>query len=338
MHTQATIEAVAYDIPEKRVPSSWVEDQIAPLLDRLKVPRGQIEGLTGIRERRLWEIGTRPSAVATRAARKAIEKAGIDTEEIGVLISTSVCKDYIEPSVASLVHNNLGLPSACLNFDVGNACLAFMNAINIIKMMIEAGQIKYGLIVDGEGSQDVIHSTVKILNQPESDLQTLYDHFATLTLGSGAAAMVVGRGDLSKTGHVINQSISRAATEYSGLCAGQRDSMITDAPTLLINGVNLAHKTWLLAEKTIENWSDATIDRYIPHQVSQRNMDSLNQKLGLNPEKHFLTFPFLANVGPAAIPITLAMAEEEDHVKKGDHVGLMGIGSGLNCTMMSVTW
>jgi 3-oxoacyl-[acyl-carrier-protein] synthase III len=114
--------------------------------------------------------------------------------------------------------------------------------------------------------------------------------------------------------------------------------MITDAPTLLINGVNLAHKTWLLAEKTIENWSDATIDRYIPHQVSQRNMDSLNQKLGLNPEKHFLTFPFLANVGPAAIPITLAMAEEEDHVKKGDHVGLMGIGSGLNCTMMSVTW
>lgn len=338
MHTQVTIESVAYEIPEERVTSEWVEDQIGGLLHRLKIPRGQIEGLTGIRERRFWPPATQPSDVATRAARKAIEKAGVASEDIGILISTSVCKDYIEPSVACLVHGNLGLRPECLNYDIGNACLAFMNAISVIKMMIEAGQIDYGLIVDGEGSREVVESTINILNRPEADIKSLYDHFATLTLGSGAAAMVLARGDRSKTNHVVNKSVSLAATEHSRLCAGQRDCMITDAPTLLINGVKLAYATWQLAEKTIDNWSDATIDRYIPHQVSQRNMEALNKKLGLTPEKHFLTFPFLANVGPAAVPITLAMAEEEGKLKKGDHIGLMGIGSGLNCTMMSVSW
>ncbi len=335
---KVTIESVAYELPPHRVTSEWIEDQISSLLNRLKISPGQILALTGIRERRFWDPDVTPSHAATMAARKAIEKAGISPQDIGVLISTSVCKDFIEPSVACLVHGNLKLSPHCLNFDVGNACLAFINAMNIIGMMIEKGQVQYGLIVDGEGSRGVVESTIRILNSPESTMQSLSDHFATLTLGSGAAAMVLSHKEISRTNHVIHNSVSLAATEYSHLCRGQRDQMITNAPVLLVNGVKLAYDTWRLATEKIKNWSDPTIDHYIPHQVSRRNMEALNRKLGLSPEKLFLTFPFLGNVGPAAIPMTLAMAEEEGRFKSGDHLALMGIGSGLNCTMMSVTW
>lgn len=337
MPSNVTIESVSYELPSERIPSQWIEDRIGGLLDRIKM-RGQIEGLTGIKERRFWEPGVMPSDVATIAARKAIEMADIDQKDIGVLISTSVSKDFIEPSVACLVHGNLGLPPECMNFDIANACLAFINAMEIVRLMIESGQIKYGLIVDGESSREVVESTIRILKQPDMALKDLYAHFATLTLGSGAAAMVLTHKDLSRTGHIINNSVNLAATEHSRLCCGQRDHMLTDASTLLVNGVKLAHKTWQYAEKKMHGWSDQTIDHYIPHQVSQRNMDALNAKLGLTPEKHYLTFPFLGNVGPAAVPITLAMAIEDDRIQKGDHVALMGIGSGLNCTMMSVSW
>jgi len=114
--------------------------------------------------------------------------------------------------------------------------------------------------------------------------------------------------------------------------------MTADASKVLIFGVELAKKTWDLASSTLTNWSDAQIDAYIPHQVSRRNMDVLNSKLGLTPEKHHLNFPTLGNIGPAAVPITLCQAAESGRLRAGDHVALMGIGSGLNCSMMSVTW
>jgi 3-oxoacyl-[acyl-carrier-protein] synthase-3 len=114
--------------------------------------------------------------------------------------------------------------------------------------------------------------------------------------------------------------------------------MTADAAKVLIFGVELARKTWDLASDTLNRWSDAQIDAYMPHQVSQRNMDVLNEKLGLTPAKQHLNFPVLGNIGPAAVPISLCQAAESGRIRSGDHVALMGIGSGLNCSMMSVTW
>ncbi|MGD8369436.1 MAG: 3-oxoacyl-[acyl-carrier-protein] synthase III C-terminal domain-containing protein, partial [Desulfobacterales bacterium] len=116
------------------------------------------------------------------------------------------------------------------------------------------------------------------------------------------------------------------------------DRMIADAHGVLVHGVQLAHETWKTACSELENWRDETIDLYIPHQVSRRNMDVLCKTLGIGPEKFHLNFPTLGNIGPAALPITLAQAEEEGRTADGAHIALMGIGSGLNCTMMSVTW
>jgi 3-oxoacyl-[acyl-carrier-protein] synthase III len=332
------IEAVACTLPASVITSADIEAQLAGTMARIGIKPGLIEGLTGIRERRFWDADQQASDVATLAAEKVLAESGIPREAIGCLISTSVSKDYIEPSVASLVHGNLGLADHCINYDIGNACLGFVNAIASVGMMIDAGLLDYGLIVDGENSREVVEATIDRLRKPDATPESFRDQFATLTLGSGAVAMIVCRRELSRSGHRVNGAVTRAATRHCRLCLGQRDYMTADASKVLIFGVELARQTWDLASKSLANWSDAEIDAYMPHQVSRRNMDVLNEKLGLTPRKHHLNFPTLGNIGPAAVPITLCQADESGRIHAGNHVALMGIGSGLNCSMMSVTW
>ncbi len=181
-------------------------------------------------------------------------------------------------------------------------------------------------------------STVKRLQQPEVDMQVFRDNFATLTLGSGAAAMVLGRAEHSKSSHRLNGVVSLAATEHNHLCVGQPDYMKTDASALLMAGVKLASETWQLAQEQLENWTDAQIAVYTPHQVGARHMAAVADAIGINHSKLYLNFPVLGNIGPAALPISLAQAAEAGRIGDGDHVALLGIGSGLNCSMMSVTW
>ena len=332
------IEAVACALPTTIITSADIESRLSATLERMGIKPGIIEGLSGIRERRFWAADQQASDVATLAAEKVLAKTGIPREAIGCLISTSVSKDYIEPSVASLVHGNLGLADDCINYDMGNACLGFVNAIASVGMMIDAGLVDYGLIVDGENSREVVEATIERLKQPDARPDDFRDQFATLTLGSGAVAMIVCHRMLSSTGHAVNGSVTRAATRHSRLCLGQRDRMTADASKVMIFGVQLAKQTWDLASSTLKRWSDEQIDAYMPHQVSRRNMDVLNEKLGLTPEKQHLNFPTLGNIGPAAVPITLCQASESGRIRSDDHVALMGIGSGLNCSMMSVTW
>ena len=140
---------VAVD-PPIRVTSREIELRLKPTLDRLGVRDDLLEEVSGIGARRFWERGTSPSDAATLAAEKALDQSGIDRQKIGVIINTSVCRDYLEPSTACIVHGNLGLNEDCLNFDVGNACLAFMNGMDIAARMIERAEVDYALIVDGE--------------------------------------------------------------------------------------------------------------------------------------------------------------------------------------------
>ena len=155
--------------------------------------KGLLQSLSGIRARRFWEGETQPSEVATQAAQAALDKANVAPEQIGALINTSVCRDYIEPSTACLVHGNLNLPEDCLNYDLGNACLGFMNGMDAAAQMIENGAIDHALIVDGESNRFPIAQTIERLSDNECTEMDFRSQFATLTLGSGAAAMVLSR-------------------------------------------------------------------------------------------------------------------------------------------------
>ena len=338
LFTSVAIESVAYEVPPHSVSSTDLEDRLRSVMARLKLPLRPIELLTGIAERRFWERGMRVHEAATRVAHHAIEKAGIDPARIGVLINTSVCKDYLEPSMASLVHGDLGLPAACVNFDIANACLGFLNGIEVAGRMIEAGQADYALIVDGESSREIVEATIDRLTRGEPTAQEFWDSFATLTLGSGAVAMVLSNARLSRTTHRVNGSVSLADTSQNRLCLGTAERMVTESTKLLKAGVALARQTWILATRAIPRWLESGIDQYVCHQVGKPHMLALCEALGIDLSKCFLTYPRHGNVGPAAVPLTLVLAEEAGRVRPGDHVALMGIGSGLNVAMMSVTW
>jgi len=336
-HENVCIETLGYVLPPNVVSSETLFDLLKATLERLRIPWEGLQALTGVEERRFWDRGIPVHRPAAQAARKALDASGVPASDVGCLVSTSVCKDYIEPSTASLVHGELGLGPDCLNFDVGNACLAFMNGISIVASMIEKGQIRAGIVVDAESARDVTEATVKRLQSETTDGDKLREQFAALTLGSGAVAAVLTHRSISRSQHRLLGHVSQADTRYSKVCLGTPTEMVTDQKTLLQAGLALANRTWGLACRTFD-WTRDNIDFFICHQVGATHHRMFFEGLGLDLAKSFVTFPFLGNVGPASVPLTLALACERGKVKKGDRVALMGIGSGLNCAMMDVLW
>jgi len=320
-----------------RVTSKEITERLAPTFDRLGLRRNLLEELSGIVARRFWKSDTQPSDAATLAAEKALEDAGIDRREIGVIINTSVCRDYLEPSTACIVHGNLGLSEDCINFDVGNACLAFLNGMDIAARMIERGEVDYALIVDGESSRPITEATIERLLDPLVGEQQFRAEFASLTLGSGAAAVVMARRDLAPEGHAYLGSVTRAATQFNKLCHGHMHQMMTDTRTLLTEGLKLAGKTFQAACSAL-GWVASELDQFVIHQVSKVHTESLVGMLGLDPRKVHAIYPEMGNIGPASVPMVLAKAVELGKVEKGDRIALLGIGSGLNCAMAEVVW
>jgi 3-oxoacyl-[acyl-carrier-protein] synthase III len=331
------IQSLAAIDPPHRITSREIEEKLRPTLDRLGIRDDLLEEVSGIGARRFWDRGVAPSDAATLAAEKALAEAGVDKNRIGVIINTSVCRDFLEPSTACIVHGNLGLGENCLNFDVGNACLAFMNGMDIAARMIERGELEYALVVDGASSRQITEATIERLLGEEIGETQFRAEFASLTLGSGAAAMVMARKDLAPDGHAYLGSVSRAATEFNRLCQGQMDRMVTDTRVLLSEGLKLAASTFQAARAAL-GWVVSELDQFVIHQVSKVHTDSLVSLLGLDPGKVHAIYPEMGNIGPASVPIVLAKAVELGKVKKGDRVGLLGIGSGLNCAMAEVVW
>ncbi|MCA9780736.1 MAG: 3-oxoacyl-ACP synthase III [Candidatus Eremiobacteraeota bacterium] len=337
LHANVCLESIAYHLPQEVMSMEDTFEQLEPLLERLRIPSSGVLGASGVEERRFWPRGTTIAEVAAQAAAKALQASGLEASDIGCLISTSVCKDYIEPSMASLVHGRLGLPPKSLNFDIGNACLAFLNGMSVLADMIEQGRFKAALIVDAESAREVIEQTIARLLGTETNVDDFRDNFAALTLGSGAVAAVLTHASISKTGHRVTGHVALADTRHSDLCLGQPTEMIVHARPLMEAGVDLAKRTWTEAEQEF-GWRPDDIDLFVCHQVGRRHHEFLFESLGLDANRAYITYPFLGNVGPASVPLTLALALERGRLTEGNKVALMGIGSGLNCSMMEIMW
>jgi 3-oxoacyl-[acyl-carrier-protein] synthase III len=313
-----------------------LEASLAPFYARQGISAGILETLTGIRARRIGAPGATIAEAAEGVARAALSRAGIEPAAIGLLVSTSVCRDVIEPSTASTVHGRLGLAPTCLNFDVANACLGFLDGLSLAGRMIDAGEIEYALVVDAEDSRHVLEATIARLNE-SGDREALRTNLATLTLGSGAAAMAVGRASRHRDRPRLCGMVTRAATEHNHLCRGQHDRMETDSIGLLAAGVELGRQTFEAARAEL-GWTSDALDEVVLHQVSATHTDRVLDTLGIGRDRALRIYPDYGNVGPAAVPMAFSMGVEAGRIGPGARVGLMGIGSGLNCTMAEVSW
>lgn len=348
------LESIVHHLPDQIVTSEEIESRLKPVYDRLKLSPGRLELFTGIRERRFWDPGTMPSDVAAIAGKKAIEEADTRQEDIGLLIHSSVSRDFLEPATASVVHQKIGLNEHTMIFDLSNACLGFLNSMVIAANMIERGMIRKALVVAGENGKPLVESTIHDLNHNRRhDRKSIKASFASLTIGSGAAAAVISEASISSTQHRILGGSYMVASDYNNLCQGGQTSetartdigiqdeaqilMNTDSETLLMAGCSLARRNWQKAKETL-SLSNEDFARFFCHQVGTAHRKLLLETLKINPDKDYVTFPFLGNMGSVSVPATLSIGLREGMLKKDDNIALLGIGSGINTLMLGLKW
>jgi acyl-CoA:acyl-CoA alkyltransferase len=332
LHNTTMLSVCAVEAPIV-VPSSAFDDRLAATYQRVGMKPGMLAERAGVVERRWWPADVSFADAAAMAGAKALAEAGIIPAQVGVMINTSVSREYLEPSTAVAVHHQLGLPTSCLNFDLANACLGFVNAIQLAGNMIDAGQADYAVLVDAEGSRYTQEVTLGRLEGEDATEADLRSQFATLTLGSGAAAVVLGRADRHPEGHRVVGGVSRAGTEHHDLCVGDLDRMRTDTKRLFEAGLALALETWRDAKAEFD-WQG--IDWFVAHQTSVVHIRAMAAALGVDPTRFPLTLPTYGNMGPAAVPFTLA--RHADDLRSQDRILLLGIGSGLNTSYAEIIW
>ena len=342
-YTKVCLNDFGSVLPPVVLSSDAIEERLQPLYERLKLPVGRLELMTGIQTRRLWPARTRPSSGAAAAGALAIAKAGVPLADLECLLFTSVSRDMMEPATASFVHRSLDLPPACLLFDISNACLGFLDGMIMLANMIELGQVKAGLLVAGETAEDLIESTLShLLADTSLTRKSIKPLFASLTIGSGAVAVVMTSRDYKDTGHYLRGGACRANTAHNDLCQGGQNAeqgtlMSTDSEQLLEKGIETAAACWQVFIAEL-GWSKETIDRYFCHQVGKAHAQLLFETLELDPVKNFETLPILGNVGSVSAPITMALGIEQQALVPGQRAAILGIGSGINSLMLGIDW
>ncbi|MEO0794892.1 MAG: 3-oxoacyl-ACP synthase III [Verrucomicrobiota bacterium] len=338
--SQIAIESLAYAVPPEVWSSDEIESRLSAVYDRLKLPAGRLELMTGIRERRFWPADYPPSSASAEAGKKALEQSRFDSDEIDVVIHCAVCRDRLEPATASAVHAHLGLSQNCQLFDISNACLGFMNGIMVAGGLIESGQARRVLLVSGENGRPLIERTLRLLLDESQTRQSVKPYFANLTIGAGAvAAVVCPAEEVAGPRLRVTKGVSGSDSSANNLCQGDSTmgelDMQTDSEALLESGVGLAQKTWQRFQAHT-GWTPETPDRIICHQVGRRHQRALFEGLGLPLDKDFSTYEEWGNVGSVSLPLTLAKARESGALGPGSKAALLGIGSGLVCAMMAL--
>lgn len=339
------IDAFGYQLPPQVVTSGELEERLESVYRRLHLQPGQLEALTGIRERRFWPRDFKLSRGAIEAGQKAFSSSGIKPSDIGILIYGGVCRENLEPATACAVAHGLGIGPRAQVYDVSNACLGVLNGMLQIANAIELGQVKAGMVVSCESARQIVELTIqRLLESP--DMESVKYTLATLTGGSGAVAVILCHRSLSPNGHRLLGAVARTAPQHHRLCIWGPDTgipasmphvMRTDSVGVLQNGVALGIETFADFRREL-GWSHDKPQKVICHQVGATHQRTILESIGLKEDQDFTTFRYLGNIGTVSLPITAAIAHERGFLESGDAAGFLGIGSGLNCMMLGVQW
>lgn len=376
-YNRVYLESIGYELPPVVVSTTELEARLRPMYDAHRLPVGQLELLTGITERRWWEPGYRLSQGATAAGRKALTTANFDASDVDILIYAGVCREQFEPATACAVAANLGVSSDAIMYDLSNACLGVLNGVVEVANRIELGQCKAGLVVSCETAREINDLAIDRVNE-SSSLDVFRSSLATFTGGSGAVGVLVTSKELASGRRRLIGGAAKNAPEHHDLCKwgvrsilppavgriieGAKEHVLgtsaaslvqkgiglgvkhvmmpfmeTHAGDVLKHGVDLGMKTWASFLGKL-GWAKDRIDKVICHQVGAGHREAVLRGFGIPEEKDFSTFPFLGNIGTVSLPMTAAIAEEREFLQPGDHVGWLGIGSGLNCLMLGLEW
>ncbi|MDB5799803.1 MAG: 3-oxoacyl-ACP synthase [Rhodocyclales bacterium] len=274
---------------------------------------------TGIRARYLANADVTTSQLASEAARRALDAAGIAPSEVDLLIVATTTPDMIFPSTACLVQSALGVPSGATAFDVQAVCSGFAYALAVADKFVKSGSHKRALVIGAETLSRIIDWN---------------DRGTCVLFGDGAGAVVLVAdsepGILATALHADgNQSPILNAT---GAIAG---GVITGSPFLHMDGqavFKLAVR--VLGDVALEVLAAASmqvtdLDWLIPHQANIRIMKATSKRLGIPDEKVIVTVDRHGNTSAASVPLALDAAVREGRIQRGQSVLLQGVGGGF---------
>lgn len=273
---------------------------------------------TGIRARHFAAPDVTSGDLGLEAARKALEAAGCEPQDIDLIIVATSTPDMVFPSVACILQNKLGA-NGCPAFDVQAVCSGFVYALTVADAMIQTGAAKRALVVGAEVFSRILD---------------FKDRTTCVLFGDGAGAVVL---EASDTPGILASDL-HADGQYVGiLCVPGNVSggEVLGDPLLKMDGQAVFKLAVGVLEKAARatlakaNLTDADIDWLIPHQANIRIMQSTAKKLHLPQEKVVVTVHDHGNTSAASIPLALDHGVRAGQVKPGQTVLLEGVGGGF---------
>lgn len=264
---------------------------------------------TGIEERRIADDNVNTSDMAIEAAKEALEDAGIEAHEIGLIIVATVTPDTPFPSVATMVQDKIGAKNAAA-MDVSAACAGFIYGVVTAKQFVESGVYSYVLVIG-------VEKLSKITNYDDRNTAVLF--------GDGAGAAVIGK--VSKGRGILSFEL--------GADGSGGKHLLQNGPHLEMNGREVFKFAVRQMGESAENVitkagiSKEEVDFLVPHQANIRIMEASRQRLGLPEEKMSKTIKQFGNTSSSSIPIALKEEILLGKVKDDDVVVLVGFGGGL---------
>jgi len=310
MSVHSVVLGVGSALPQRRVSN----DELAQTVDTTDA---WIVERTGIRSRYLAGDGETTASLATDAARKALDHAGVAATDIDLIVLATATPDQTFPSSATKVQAELGIDD-CIAFDVHAVCTGFLYALSVADSMLRSGGAKKALVIGAE-------TFSRILDWDDRGTCVLF--------GDGAGALVLSAEETD--GGILATRLHADGRHNDLLFVDGGPSTTGTVGKLRMKGrevfrhavVNLA--AVLNEVLTAANLTAADVDWVVPHQANARILDATARKLGLPAGKVVVTVDEHANTSAASVPLALDTAVTDGRIKRGDLVVLEAMGGGF---------
>jgi 3-oxoacyl-[acyl-carrier-protein] synthase-3 len=274
---------------------------------------------TGIEQRHLAQEGEMTSDLATRAAQKALEMAGVDAQTIDLIIVATTTPDKVFPSVATIVQRKLGIVNACPAFDVQAVCTGFVYALSIADQFIKTGAAKRALVIGAETLSRIVDWS---------------DRTTCVLFGDGAGAVILEAsnepGILSTHLHADGRHEDLLHVPRSGL---QAEGEWADAINMKGNEVFKVAVNTLgrIVDETLQanGLDQSAVDWLVPHQANLRIIMATAKKLNLTDDRVVITVQKHGNTSAASIPLALDTAVRDGRIQRGETLLLEAFGGGF---------
>ena len=306
----ASLKSIASYIPQKCVTNHDFEKS-------LNTTHEWIVERTGIHTRYFAEQGEKTSDLAAAAGRVAIQRAGLETSDIDMVIVATLSPDFLgTPSTACVVASKLGITDKPA-FDISAACTGFVYLLAVAKSFIESGAAKNILIIGAEKMSSVL------------DFE---DRSTCVLFGDGAGAAVIGRTE-DKAEAILDVHIASNGEHGKLLYTPLQDDEAKQCLNMKGNEI------FKIAVKTLSNdveqilaknhLTTQDVDFFVPHQANLRIISAVGERLSFTPQQVVLTVQKYANTSAASIPMAMNDIYENGRLKKGDLMLLDAFGGGL---------